>query len=168
MKELDPRIKTALVSVHPTSTNPAWHGAPTALGVLRGVNAAVAVWRSYPGANNIREIALHVAFCENGVANHLSGQKVSLKFKQRKPGWALMLEEVAKAQWKDELTLVKLANTRLVDALTAFDPEHFYQPLVKGSTRPAAEYVHGVAEHSLFHAAQMEAIKTLAKHQGIG
>src|SRR5512137_489690 len=74
MTDLDPRIKTALLSVNPTSENPAWHGCPTALGVLRGVSAALATWRPTPHGNNIREIALHIAFCENSVANSLSGK----------------------------------------------------------------------------------------------
>ena len=37
MNDLNPRIRTALVSVNPTTKIRAWHGAPTALGVLRGV-----------------------------------------------------------------------------------------------------------------------------------
>ena len=36
MKDLDPRIRTALISIDPTTKNPAWHGVPTAIGVLRG------------------------------------------------------------------------------------------------------------------------------------
>ena len=69
-ENLNPRIRTALTSVNPTTQHPAWHGAPTALGVLRGISPAAAVWRPYPGANNIREIALHIAFWENSVAEH--------------------------------------------------------------------------------------------------
>jgi hypothetical protein len=74
----------------------------SAAGVLRGVSPAVAVWRPYPGANNIREIALHLAFCENGVANRLSGKKHFAGFKQRKTGWAVLLDSVEEKQWKEE------------------------------------------------------------------
>ena len=86
MKEIDPRIRTALISIDPTSQDPAWHGVPTALGVLRGVSSKVAVWRPYPDANNIREIALHIAFWENSVANRLSGKVQKTGFKQWKTG----------------------------------------------------------------------------------
>ena len=82
MQDLDPRIRTALISIDPTTNNPAWHGEPTAIGVLRGVGSKAAVWRPHPNANNIREIALYIAFWENSVANRLSGSRVRVGFKQ--------------------------------------------------------------------------------------
>jgi uncharacterized damage-inducible protein DinB len=166
--DLDPRIRTALTSANPTSENPAWHGCPTALGVLRGVSAAVAVWRPYPGANNIREIALHIAFWENSVANRLGGASVSVGFQQRKTGWALMLDAVDQTQWKSEVALVKVAHERLTQALTDFDPARLDQPTGTRMTRPAIQLIHGVSEHTLYHTAQMEMLKTLGKHQGVG
>lgn len=161
MKNLNPRIQTALTSVNPTTQHPAWHGAPTALGVLRGVSPAVAVWRPYPGANNIREIALHIAFWENSVANRLSGQSALAGFKQRKTSWAVMLDTIDEAQWKAEIALVRTAHERLTAAVIAFDPGLLDKPAGKQTTRNAAEYIHGVAEHTLFHTAQMEMIKKL-------
>jgi uncharacterized damage-inducible protein DinB len=168
MADLHPRIHTALVSVNPTSENPAWHGAPTALGVLRGVRAAAAVWRPYPGANNLREIALHIAFWENSVANRLSGENMLVGFKQRKTGWAVMLDAVDESQWKAEIGLVKAAHQRLVQAVTGFDPELLDHPAGKRTTRKAIELIHGVAEHTLYHTAQMEMLKTLAAQARIG
>ena len=165
MENLNPRIKTALISIHPTSRNPAWHGCPTALGVLRGVRTAVAVWRPYPGANNIREIALHIAFWENSVANRISGKIYLVGFKQRKTGWALMLDAIDEKQWKNEVDLIKATHGRLVEAVMRFDPGRLDQPVGKNTTRSAAELLHGIAEHSLYHTAQMEMIKTLARQK---
>jgi hypothetical protein len=167
MENLHPRIQTALISVNPTTQHPAWHGAPTALGVLRGISAAAALWRPYPGANNIREITLHIAFWENSVANRLAGTKAAAGFKQRKTGWAVMEETVDEARWKSEIVLLRAAHQRLVQALTDFDPDLLDQPIGKGATTPIIQVIHGVAEHSLYHTAQMEAIKTLVKHQSM-
>ncbi len=167
IKDLDPRIRTALVSVNPTTENPAWHGAPTALGVLRGVSPQAALWRPYPGANNIREITLHIAFYENSVANRLSGENQRLDFAQRKSGWAVMLDSVDENQWKAEIDLLKKTRERLAQALANLDPARLDQPVGKNSTRSAAELIHGVAEHSLYHTAQIEMLKTLAIQQGI-
>lgn len=167
MEDTDPRIRTAIISVNPTTENPAWHGAPTALGVLRGVRAAVAVWRPFTGANNIREIALHIAFWENSVANRLSGENHLVGFKQRKTGWAILLDTIEAGQWKDEMALVKAAHTRLTQAVLHFDPELLDRPAGKRTTRNAAEMIHGVAEHTLYHTAQMEMLKTLAGQPGI-
>jgi len=163
MQDLDPRIRTALVSVNPTTENPAWHGCPTALGVLRGVSPAVAVWRPYPGANSIREISLHLAFWENSVANRLAGTSVRVEFAQRKTSWAVMLDAVDEDQWQSETGFVRATRERLTAALLGLDPG----PIGKGATRRAIELIHGVAEHSLYHTAQMEMLKTLARHGGL-
>ena len=167
MRDLDPRIRTALLSIDPTTKNPAWHGVPTAVGVLRGVNSAIAVWRPYPDANSIREIALHIAFWENSVANRLSRKSVRVAFEQRKTGWAVRRDSVGKGQWKNEIGFTKATHERLTDAVISFDPGMLDQPLGTRSTRSAVEYIHGVAEHRLYHTAQMELTKTLAKHEGI-
>jgi uncharacterized damage-inducible protein DinB len=168
MQDLDPRIRAALISVDPTTKNPAWHGVPTAIGVLRGVTPAMAVWRPYPGANNIREIALHIAFWENSAANRLSGKTVRVSFEQRKTGWAIRGDSLDATQWKSEIAFIKATHQRLTDAVTGFDPGMLDQPLGKQTTRNAIEFIHGVAEHRLYHTAQMEMTKTLAKHKGIG
>ncbi len=167
MEPLDPRIRTALLSVDPNSKRPAWHGVPTAIGVLRGVRSAVAVWRPYPDANNIREIALHIAFWENSVANRLSGQSVRVGFEQWKTGWAIRCDSVDEDQWKDEMRFIKRTHERLTDAVSRFDPALLDVPAGKQTTRNAVEFIHSVAEHRLYHTAQMEMIKTLAKHAGI-
>ena len=167
MQDLDPRIRTALISIDPTTKNPAWHGAPTAIGVLRGVGSAMAVWRPYPDGNNIREIALHIAFWENSVANRLSGKNVGVGFKQWKTGWAIRCDSIDEKQWKSEIGFIKATHERLTDAVISFDPGMLDQLVGKRTTRNAIEFIHGVAEHRLYHTAQMEMIKTLAKHKGI-
>ena len=165
MSELDPRIKNALVSIDPNTKRTGWHGCPTAIGVLRGVDTKLAVWRPYPEANNIREIALHIAFWENSVANRLSRKRLRLDFKQWKTGWAEISDSVDEKQWKEELSMIKSVHERLVESVMGFDPELLDDPAGKNTTRNAVEYIHGVAEHRLYHTAQMEMIKTLAKHQ---
>jgi hypothetical protein len=167
MQDLDPRIRTALISIDPTTKNPAWHGVPTAIGVLRGVSSKVAVWRPYPNANNIREIALHIAFWENSVANRLSGASVRVGFEQRKTGWPVRCDSVDDEQWKSEISFIKTTHRQLADAVASFDPGMLDQPPGKQTTRKAIEFIHGVAEHRLYHTAQMEMTKTLARYSGI-
>jgi len=167
MKDLDPRIRTALISVNPTTENPAHHGAPTALGVLRGVTSTVAVWRPYPEGNNIREITLHIAIHENSVANRLSGNNFVAGYKQWKFGWVIRCESIDATQWKSEIDYIKATHERLVEAVVGFDPSMLDQPVGKKTIIHAIEFIHGIAEHSLYHTAQMEMTKTLAKHSGI-
>ena len=60
-----------------------------------------------------------------------------------------------------------LKYRRLTEAVIHFDPDKLVQPVGKQTTRNAIEFIHGVAEHRLYHTAQMDLIKTLAKNQGI-
>ena len=83
MENLDPRIRQQMLSIARPSGQKhlrPWHGAPAALGVLHGVNSQMAVWRPYPGANAIRDIALHITFFENAVANRPSGANLPVEF----------------------------------------------------------------------------------------
>jgi hypothetical protein len=166
MTRANARIHTALLSMHPTSKRPAWHGAPTVLGLLRGVKAYLAVWRPYPSMNNVREIGLQVAFWENSVANRLSGESVRMGFEQRRTSWAVRSDSVDEAQWKEEVRSMAAAHERLVDAVTGFDPERLDEPTGPNSKRAAIEYIHGVAEHSLYHGAQIKMLKMLARYAG--
>lgn len=165
MPKEDPRIRNALLSIHPTSKRPAWHGAPTTVGLLRGVKTEMAIWRPYPKACNLREIALHIAFWENSVANRLAGTSHRLGFKQRMTSWPVRESEIGPDQWKAELRLIKDCHARLVQAVETFDPARLGKPLGTKSTRPAIEYIHGSGEHSLYHAAQIKMLKTLAKRE---
>ena len=163
MRKQDPRIRTALLSIHATSEHPAWHGAPTAIGLLRGVDAETAVWRPYSRANNLREILLHVAFWYNSVSNRLTGEEVRLEFERRDGGWPVRRDSIDEPSWKEEVRLAKACHRYLIRAVTEFDPRRLDEPLGERSKRPAIEYIHGVAEHSLYHAAQIKMLKTLAK-----
>lgn len=166
MAKLDPRIHNALLTINPTSKRPAWHGAPTLLGTLRGVKAPAALWRPCPQANNIREIALHIAFWENSVAGRLSGQSNRLEFRQRKTGWAARTDSVDQAQWKEEMALVATVHERLVQVVTAFDPRRLDKPPGPNTERIAIEYIHGVGEHTLYHTAQIKMLKTQSRKAG--
>jgi uncharacterized damage-inducible protein DinB len=162
----DPRIHTDLLSVNPTAKRPAWHGCPTALGVLRGVGPVTATWRPFSEANSIREIALHIAFWENSVANRIGGQRIPAGFRQRKTGWAVKLDSIGAAQWREEIALVSAAHQRLIEALVGFDSAKLDRPAGKRTSRKAVELIHGVAEHSLYHTAQMKLIMRIARNQG--
>jgi hypothetical protein len=167
MKELDPRIRTAMLSIHPTSEHRAWHGAPTVLAALRGVSSQVAVWRPYPGMISIRDIALHITYFENLVANRLSGMDLPVAFELRKRGWPVVFETLDDTQWTSEMDFMREAHEHLVEAVRSFDPQKLDQPPSKKTGRSAIEFIHGVAEHTLYHTAQMKMLKTLAKHAAV-
>lgn len=166
MQRGDARIQTALLSINPTTQRPAWHGAPTVIGLLRGVTSSMAVWRPSRSMNNIREISLHVAFWENSVANRLSGESVRVGFSQRKTGSPKRLDVIDAADWKAEVKFVAATHHRLIRIVTDFDPARLDRPIDSNTNRVAIEFIHGIAEHGLYHAAQIKMIRLLAKRAG--
>jgi hypothetical protein len=166
MKNKDPRINMALLSINPTSIRPAWHGCPTILGVLRGMNERIATWRPFERQNNIREITLHIAFWENSVANRISGEKKILKLEQRKTGWVKRKEKIDAIEWKNEIEILKDSHKRLIEKIENFDPKKLDKRTGPQSNRIAIEFIHGVAEHTLYHTAQIKLLRTLFQRTG--
>ena len=166
MENLDPRIRQQVLSlVRPKAKKHLrpWHGAPSVERVLVGVNAQVAVWRPYPGAYTIRDIALHITYFENAVANKLSGASHPVEFDLRKRGWPVLYDALDHKQWMSERRFMKVTRERLAEAVTSFDPRKLDQVASEKSVMTVMEYIHGIVDHTLYHTAQLQMLKTLAK-----
>lgn len=166
MSSLDPRIFNALTCLDPNKKRPSRAGAPSALGVLRGVDHILAAWRPHPGWPNIREIALHVAFWENCLLNRLTNRKHSLGLRLRKNGWVVWADSVQSEAWQADVQLVKDVHSKAVAALEAFDPSLLDQRIGGKTVHTAATHIHGIAMHSLYHAGRMKMVKELFSVRG--
>jgi len=166
MENLDPRIRQhvlSLVRVKGKKHLRPWHGAPAVSRVLVGVNPQIAVWRPYPGANAIRELALHITYFENAVANRLSGTDLPVEFELRRRGWPVVLDAVEGKQWRAERQFIEATHDRLAEAVTSFDPRQLEQVVSEKSGITAMELIHGIVDHTLYHTAELSLFKTLAK-----
>jgi hypothetical protein len=166
MENLDPRIRQQVLSlVRPPGKKHLrpWHGAPAVSRVLVGVNSRVAVWRPYPGANAIRDIALHITYFENAVANKLSGADLPVEFELQKRGWPVTCDALDEGQWRSEKRYMRATQERLAEAVTSFDPRKLDQLASEKSGMTTMEYIHGIVDHTLFHTAELGMLKKLAK-----
>ena len=166
MENLDPRIRQQMLTIERVKGKKhlrPWHGAPEALRVLVGVNSQIAVWRPYPGANAIRDIALHITFFENAVANKLSGETLPVEFDLRKRGWAVTCDAVDESQWRSERRFITATHERLAEAVRSFDPRKLDQVASEKTGMTVMEFIHGVVDHTLYHTAELKLLKTLAK-----
>jgi len=166
MENLDPRIRQQVLSiVRPTGKKHLrpWHGAPAALRVLVGVSPQIAVWRPYPGANAIRDIALHITYFENAVANKLSGANRPVEFNLRQRGWPVVCDAVDSSQWRSERRFIEATHERLAETVSRFDPRKLDEVASEKSGMTTMEYIHGIVDHTLYHTAQLQMLKTLAK-----
>lgn len=166
MENLDPRIRQQVLSiVRPKGQKKLrpWHGAPPVSSVLVGVNSQIAVWRPFPGANSIRDFALHITYFENAVANLLSGASLPVEFQLQKRGWAVTCDAVDEKQWRSERRFVEETHERLAEAVMSFDPGKLDQVVSEKSGMTAMEYIHGIVDHTLYHTAELDLLKNLAK-----
>ena len=74
----------------------------------------------------------------------------------------LMLERLIDIA-ADELRYVTQTHERLVDIVAGYDPQRLDRPADPRTGRIAIELIHGLAEHNLYHAAQIKMLKRLAK-----
>ena len=166
MENLDPRIRQqmlTLVRVKGKKHLRPWHGAPAVERVLVGVNSRIAVWRPYAGANAIRDIALHITYFENAVANKLSGADLAVEFDLRKRGWPVTCDALDEGQWRSERRFMTATTERLAEAVMSFDPRKLDQVASEKSGMTAMEYIHGIVDHTLYHTADLQLLKKLAK-----
>jgi len=170
MENLDPRIRQqvlSLVRVKGVKHLRPWHGAPAVSRVLVGVSPKMAVWRPYPGANAIRELALHITYFENAVANKLRGAGLPVEFELQKRGWPVALDAVDTKQWRSERQFIEATHERLTEAVTSFDTGRLDQLISEKSGMTAMELIHGIVDHTLYHTAELGLLKKLAK-QALG
>ena len=85
-------------------------------------------------------------------------------FSQRMTVWPKRLDAIDPTDWKAEVKFVAATHQRLVEIVTDFDPARLDRPTDSNTKRVAIEFIHGIAEHGLYHAAQIKMIKLLAKH----
>ena len=166
MENLDPRTRQQILSiVRPKGQKHLrpWHGCPAVPRVLVGVNSRIAVWRPHPGAHAIRETALHITFFENLVANILSGEDRPAEFELQKRGSPVVVEGLTEKQWRSEKHYISAVNERLGEVVGSFDPDRLDQVASERSGITAMEYIHGIVDHTLYHTAEMDLLKTLAK-----
>lgn len=128
-----------------------WHG-PNLTGVLKGVDAAEAVWRPAPGRHNIWELAVHTAYWKYAVRRRLTGQKRG-SFALKGSNWFARNGEGGQAAWRADLTLLRQEHESLRDTVAA----------LKRVDAAQSRLIRGVAVHDLYHAGQIQLLKRLQR-----
>jgi uncharacterized damage-inducible protein DinB len=131
----------------------AWHG-PAVMEILQGISAQEAATYSMDGGHNIWELALHIAGWTQAVSRRLAGDRAQLTDAE---DWPVVTDtdEPAWAQAKESITQ---AYDQLRHAILLLDDSQLEQPIIEGMS---STYVtlHGVIQHSLYHAGQIAILK---------
>lgn len=134
---------------------PAWHG-PAVLEVLEGLTPAQAAAKPIAGWKSIWELALHAIVWQDAVRAHLAGRWPVIKIGGPRD-WPAPPRPTA-AAWRAAVAKLRRSNAALVRAARAFPDAKLDRPLKEGATS-AYMQLHGAAQHNLWHAGEMAALK---------
>jgi len=131
----------------------AWHG-PAVMSILDGITAQQAAARPLHGAHSIWEIVLHIAAWERACRRRLAGDRAQLSGAEDWPKVAGTNEQA----WGQAKEGLGQAHEELCKAVSETDEAQLDQPILEGMS---SVYVtlHGVIQHSLYHAGQIALLK---------
>src|SRR5262249_18726156 len=126
----------------------AWHG-PSVLEALSGVTAGVAAQRPVAGAHTIWELVHHITAWADIVRRRLEGDPFQIAPELDWPP----IQETTDAAWNQSVERMKVAESSLRE-LTLRIPESQLDDSAKEGAPSRYILLHGVVQHSLYHAGQ--------------
>ena len=131
----------------------AWHG-PAILTILEGVTAQQAGAKPIKGAHSIWELVLHIAAWEQAGVRRLGGDPAKLSDDEDWP----RVPDTSEAAWQQTKKILSSNHNEFADAISKLDDARLDGPIVESS---ATVYVtlHGIVQHTLYHAGQIAILK---------
>jgi uncharacterized damage-inducible protein DinB len=133
----------------------AWHG-PALLELLAGVTAEQAASRPVANAHSIWEIVLHVAAWQGFAADALGGASMPTDLADE-ANWP-PVADAGEGAWRAAVAEVGEVNRRLRRELRKLSDEDL-ERVVGGREYSVYFLLHGVAQHTLYHAGQIALLK---------
>ena len=131
----------------------AWHG-PAVMEILEGVAAEQATARPINGGHSIWELALHIEAWLRACRIRLRGDRAQLTDAK---DWPALVGTDEQA-WKQTCQSIRQAHDELRSAILLLDDSQLEHPIIEVMS---SVYVtlHGVIQHSLYHAGQIAILK---------
>ncbi len=146
-------------NLQPATGRKNWHGGPSPVGALRGVDPAQAAWRATPRRKSIWELALHVAYWKYTVRRHLVPGDHP-RFPRSPANFPRLPDPANEAAWGADVALLRSEHDRLVEAVRAFDGRLDAVP-AGGKRWTHGELILGIAAHDAYHTGQIQLLKRL-------
>ena len=137
----------------------AWHG-PTLLQSIEGVDEATASWRPAPRRHNIWEVVVHAAFWKHVARERLTG-KTDATFPYGGRDWFACPNDAR--SFEDDVALLKSEHRKLRKVIVGIRRAALDKPAKGRRHHTAAFTIRGITAHDLYHAGQIQLLKTLAR-----
>jgi uncharacterized damage-inducible protein DinB len=137
----------------------AWHG-PSLLELLQGVTAEQAAARPLNDAHSIWELVLHIGAWTRACRRRLQGDRAQLVEAEDWP----TVNDTSERAWTEAREAITQSLDELRSALSLLDDSRLDQPVIEGMS---SVYVtlHGVIQHTLYHAGQIAVLKKAASER---
>lgn len=133
----------------------AWHGS-SLREILADVSAQQAASRPFTGAHSIWEIVLHIGAWQNFVRRAIEGEPMPTNLPPEED-WP-PVEDASEAAWQSAVASLSSVNKQLRDALRNLKDEDL-DKIVGGREYSVYFMLHGIIQHSLYHAGQIALLK---------
>jgi uncharacterized damage-inducible protein DinB len=157
---MSPEIRILLDSIDRGYDIASWHGV-NLRGAIRGLSPGQAARRPAPGRHNIWEIVVHCAYWKYAVWRRLTGARRG-SFPVEGSNWFERPVARTPAAWAADRRLLERMHRTLRLAI-AETPAAALRRRSAGLKTTPFDLIAGVAAHDLYHAGQIQLIKTLAR-----
>ena len=134
----------------------AWHGMPVRE-LLGGIDAGLAAAHPITGGHSIWELVTHITYWLDAAARRLRGEAVDPRHEE---DWPAAPAPTADA-WKGALVALETSHQRLLAAVRRLEERDLDGP-VPGHAYTRYVLLHGVLQHTLYHAGQIGLLKRAA------
>ena len=131
----------------------AWHG-PAVMEILAGITPQQAAAHPIAGAHSIWELVLHITAWTNAVLRRLQGDPARLTDAEDFPAVTTSDERA----WEQARETIKQAHDELRSAILLIEDSRLDRPIIEGMSSVYVN-LHGVIQHSLYHAGQIALLK---------
>ncbi|HET6527386.1 MAG TPA: DinB family protein [Balneolaceae bacterium] len=142
----------------PTGFSP-WHGGPTLMGSLRGVNFKQAAWKPAEDRHSIWELALHIAYWKYRVRRYMN-PRTEKGFGRSPANWPVV-DEPTEETWKRDKALIKQEHEKLIEEIKAFPESRLNERFSEKKGWNFRQLLEGAAAHDTYHIAQIQLMKRL-------
>ncbi len=137
-----------------------WHGGPSPVTALRGVEVEEAAWRPAPRRKSIWALVLHIAYWKYAVRRHLEPGPIP-RFPRSPSNWPTAPAGADPAAWSRDVALLKEQHERLVEAVGRLPATALGRVPPGGRRWTYGQLVLGIAAHDAYHTGQIQLLKRL-------
>lgn len=156
---VDDYIASVLELLDPPKGFTPWHGGPTLMGSLRGVDTRQAAWKPAPNHHSIWDLALHISYWNYAVRRYLDPDTVK-GFGRSPANWPV-IADANENQWKADKSFIKKQHNALIEAIRVFPAERLNQKTDSKKEWTYRQLLDGISAHDTYHIGQIQIMKRL-------